>query len=448
MKGVVERMKNRKLTLGILVVILSLSVIFAGCGQKTSSTGNETNAPAANKAAEPIVLGVATALGNAEGADSLRTAQLAVEEINAAGGVEIGGVKRPLKIESIDTREGEPGTPITDALTALEKLILEKKPVAIVVGGYRSEALLSSMDLIAKYKIPLITATAMTAEFEKKIQSDRAKYKYIFRTGANVQALVGMLTKTFSYIGQTFNINKVYIINEDLIWAKGTTGALEKWAKASGWEVIGHDTYPSGSSDFSSSVNKAKAGGAQLIVPIFDMPQAGVLLKQIKTMKVPALIAGYITPASTAGGWKTFNNDIEGMINFNYELGSMATKAIPKSLTFQESYAKKYGEAVRDKLSGHGPGPAYENVYILADAIKRAGSLDGDALASAIEKTDMDGIIGKMKFNEDHQLIFNSNPAEGVVGVAFQWVAPGKRVIVYPDNIAESKIELPAYMKK
>lgn len=441
-------MKNRKLYLGILVAVLSLSVIFAGCGQKNSTTSNETNTPAANQSAEPIVLGVATALGNAEGADSLRTAQLAVDEINAAGGVEIGGVKRPFKIESIDTREGEPGTPITEALNALEKLILEKKPVAIVVGGYRSEALLSSMDLIAKYKIPLITTTAMTAEFEKKIQSDRAKYKYVFRTGANVQALVGMLTKTFGYIGETFKFNKIYIINEDLVWAKGTTGALEKWAKANGWEVVGHDSYPSGSSDFSASVNKAKSSGAQLIVPIFDMPQAGVLLKQIKTAKIPALIAGYISPASTAGGWKTFNNAIEGMVNFNYELGSMTTKAIPKSLTFQENYTKKYGAAVTEKLSGHGPGPAYENVYILADAIKRAGSLDGDALASAVEKTDMDGIIGKMKFNEDHQLIFNNNPAEGVVSVAFQWEAPGKRVIVYPDNLADKKIELPSYMKK
>jgi branched-chain amino acid transport system substrate-binding protein len=136
------------------------------------------------------------------------------------------------------------------------------------------------------------------------------------------------------------------------------------------------------------------------------------------------------------------------LINFNFELGSIATKAIPKSLTFQESYAKKYGETVREKLSGHGAGPAYENVYILADAIKRTGSLDGDALASAIEKTDMEGIIGKMKFNEDHQLIYNNNPAEGVVSVAFQWVAPGTRVIVYPDNLAERQIELPSYMKK
>lgn len=441
-------MKNRKLNLGILVVVLSLSVIFAGCGQKKSTAGNETNAPATSKSAQPIILGAATALGNAEGADSLRAAQLAVDEINAAGGVEIGGVKRPFKIEIIDTREGEAGMPITEALNALEKLILEKKPVAIAVGGYRSEVLLTSMDLMAKHKIPLITSTAMTAEFEKKMQSDRAKYKYVFRTGANVQALVGMLTNTFTYIGDTFKFRKMYIINEDLLWANGTSGVLEKWAKNNGWEVVGHDSYPSGSSDFSSSINKAKNGGAQLIVTIFDMPQAGVLLKQIKTAKVPALIAGYISPASTAGAWKTFNNAIEGMINFNFELGSIATKKIPKTLTFQENYTKKYGVAFMEKLSGHGAGPAYENIYILADAIKRAGSLDGDALASAIEKTDMDGIMGKMKFNEDHQLIFSSDPAKGAVGAAFQWVAPGERVIVYPQKLIEKEIELPSYMQK
>jgi len=135
------------------LVILALFLLFAGI----------------SAAEEPIVIGVPTALGSIEGRDGWMAIQMAVEEINAKGGVLVGGKRRPLKAYSIDTREHEPGIPVHDALTAVEKLILEKKPHAIVLGAFRSEILLASMDLIAKYKLPYICSIAMTPVFQKKI---------------------------------------------------------------------------------------------------------------------------------------------------------------------------------------------------------------------------------------------------------------------------------------
>jgi branched-chain amino acid transport system substrate-binding protein len=67
--------------------------------------------------------------------------QMAVEEINAKGGVQVGATKHLLRAYSIDTREHEPGIPVHDALTAAEKLILERKPHAIALGNFRSEVL-------------------------------------------------------------------------------------------------------------------------------------------------------------------------------------------------------------------------------------------------------------------------------------------------------------------
>ena len=67
------------------------------------------------------------------GWDAERAIQLAVEEINAGGGVMVGGQKRPFKIETIDTRDLEPGVPVSEALLAVEKLILEKKADFIVL---------------------------------------------------------------------------------------------------------------------------------------------------------------------------------------------------------------------------------------------------------------------------------------------------------------------------
>jgi len=83
------------------------------------------------KPGDPIVIGVPTALGSIEGRDGWMAIQMAVEEINAKGGVQVGSNKHQLRAYSIDTREHEPGIPVQDALTATEKLILERKPHAI-----------------------------------------------------------------------------------------------------------------------------------------------------------------------------------------------------------------------------------------------------------------------------------------------------------------------------
>ena len=88
-------------------------------------------------AAEPIVVGVSTSLGFLEGKESLKAVQMAVEEINAAGGVSVGMTKRDLKVESIDLRDAAPGVPVPEALLGIEKIILEKKPAALVVGPFR-----------------------------------------------------------------------------------------------------------------------------------------------------------------------------------------------------------------------------------------------------------------------------------------------------------------------
>jgi branched-chain amino acid transport system substrate-binding protein len=104
------------------------------------------------RAAEPIVIGVATSLGSLEGKESIKAVQLAVDEINAAGGVKVGGGTRPFKVESIDLRDSDPGVPVPEALLGLEKIILEKKPTALLVGPFRSEALIAGMDILSKYK--------------------------------------------------------------------------------------------------------------------------------------------------------------------------------------------------------------------------------------------------------------------------------------------------------
>lgn len=397
-------------------------------------------------AAEPIVIGVPTSLGFLEGKESHKAVQMAVSEINASGGVMVGGEKRPFKVVAADLRDAAAGVPVPEALLGLEKLILEQKPTAILVGPFRSEALLAGMDIFAKYKTPMLGTIAMAPDSEAKIKSDPAKYKYVFRVSLNVIYWAKLLGGTMATLKKDFGFDKVYIMNQDVAWARGTAGAMEKKVYPSlGYEVLGHDQYPTGFSDYSAALMKAKAKGANVLFTCFDMPESGVLVKQWKSLKVPALIAGFISPMAGEAAWGTFNGKIGGLMNAIFELGNIPSQKYAPARNFYNNYKKTYGKGIQ---SGHGPAPSYESVYILKEAIERAGSLDPDAIVAEIEKTDRKGVMGRIRFDEGHQVVYGTDPAETAVGAFFQWTDDGKRKIVYPKSLAEGEIVLPSWVKK
>ncbi len=396
------------------------------------------------KAAEPIVIGVPTSLGFLEGFESVNAMTLAIEEINAKGGVSVGGVKRPFKIEKIDLRDAAPGVPVPEALLGLEKLILEKKPHAIVVGPFRSEALLAGMDIIAKYKVPMLGTIAMSPASEKKIIEDRERYKYIFRVCLNAKHLIQYLAGSMALLKKEFGFSKVFLMHQDVAWARATAGLMGKiYFQKAGWTIVGQEAYPTGSGDYSSGLMKVRQQGAQVILPIFDMPQSGILVRQWGQMRVPAILAGFVSPLAGPEAWTRFYKKIDGAMNAIFEVGNIPTKKVSQSRAFWRNYRKRWGREIQ---SGHGPAPSYDAVYVLAEAIERAGSLETDALVAALEKTDRMGAIGRIRFDKGHQVTFGTDPNEAALGAVVQW-RKGKRVIVFPDSLAEKKVELPAWMK-
>jgi branched-chain amino acid transport system substrate-binding protein len=249
------------------------------------------------------------------------------------------------------------------------------------------------------------------------------------------------------FLAKEFGFNKAYLVVQDTLWAQATGKGLNAWYEKNNWQVGGFDAYPLGASDFSSTLIKVRAKKAQVIVPIFDMPQSGILLKQARAMKMPALMCGFISPVAPGDAWKVFEGEVDGMVNFLFEIGPIAVKAVPKSVEFNKNFGKRWGEKAQVQLSGHGPGPSYDSVYIMADAITRAGSLDPDAIVGALETTDMEGVVGRIKFAKDHQVVYGTDPKESALGCAFQWRKPGVRVPVFPELVAEDKIQLPSSMK-
>ena len=396
-------------------------------------------------AAEPIILGVPTSLGFLEGKEGLDCINIAVDEINRSGGVNVGGVQRPFKVVAIDARGAEPGVPVSEVIKVHKKLILEDKAHIIAYGSFRSECALACMDVVGKYKIPMLLGTAMSPAMEKKVKTNYDKYKYTFRVCLNAIYLVKYLGGAMGYMGKQFGFNKVFIINQDVAWARATGDIMIKAVfNKMGWKVIGRQAYPTGASDFSAALMKAKAQGAQVILPIFDMPQSGILVKQWKSMRIPAVLAGFISPLAGPAAWKSFDKKIDGAMNAIFEIGNIPCPKVPKSVEFFNKYKKRYGKPIE---AGHSPAPAYETIYILKEAIERAGSLDGDKLVVELEKTDRHGAMGRIRFNDGHQVIYGTDPNETAMGCMMQWTKTGERVIVFPESIAEAKIQLPEGLK-
>ncbi len=399
-------------------------------------------------AQKPIVLGAPLAMAFLYGWDADKAFKLAVEEINAAGGVKVGQEKRPFALEVIDTRDLEPGVPVSEALLAVEKLILEKKVDFIVGGPVRSEAALAAMPLLVKNKkISILTTGALTPKYSEIIASDPEKYKYLFRISGEAKWMVmGELVPCLEGIGKQYGLDRLMILVQDVAHARAGGAILKKVMSSKGWKVLGDPVvFPTGTTDYSMALQEAKKQNAQVMIIWMDMPESSILLKQWNDMKVPALPFGTILAAAEQPGfWKATEGKGEYCMANVVNAGNVPCQATPWTMKFVDAYKKKYGL----EPEGYGTSSSYMAVYTLKDAIERAGTLDSDKVAEALRKTDLMGVYGRIRFDpKTNQVIPSLDPKEGAVGTIFQWQA-GKRIVVFPETIATGKVLLPPWMKK
>jgi branched-chain amino acid transport system substrate-binding protein len=400
-------------------------------------------------AAKPIILGCPLSTAFLYGWDAERAITLAVEEINAAGGVNVAGKKRPFKVEVIDTRDLEPGVPVSEALLVVEKLILGKKADFIIGGPVRSEAAMAAMDLLSKYKkVSILTTGVLTPKYHARVAKEYDKFKYCFRiTGEAVWMVTGEIIPCLIDIGKRFQVDRLFIMIQDVAHARGGGGLIAKIMAKKGWHVIGApEIYPTGTTDFSMGLIKAKREKAQVILIWMDMPETSILLKQWYDMKIPALPFGSIIAAAEQPGfWKATEGKGEYCLANVVNAGNAPCNATPWTMKFVKAYQKRWNI----EPEGYGTSTSYMAPYVLKDAIERAGSLKSDAIVKALEEIDMMGVYGRIRFDpkkKDHQVIPSVDPEEGAVGTIFQWQA-AKRIVVFPKKIAMGEIQLPPWMK-
>lgn len=394
---------------------------------------------------EPIVIGAPIPRASTYGQNGERSMILAMEEINAAGGIKVGTIKRPIKLEIVDTRDEEPGVPTSEVLLAIEKLILDKKVKILAGGPTMSECCLAALDLYPKYKvISIVNIGCWTPGWHAKTGKDIKHYKYSFRLSGNVAYWIPNIVTLLNNIKEKYGFTKMYITIAEAAHCKAAGAAVEKGAVAGGWEIVGKEVHPLATTDFSMMLRDVRRSGAQVLFIWDHTPEALSLVNQWQEMKIPAAAIGFVGPTEDPVMWKQTSGKVAYLVEFAGEGGTLPGQKITYlTEPFFNAFKKRWGEEPR----GTGNVPSYTVLYMLKDAIERTGSLDVDALVTAIEQTDMITVGGRLRFDKsNHQAIYGTDPKESLMPQLLQW-QDGKRVCIWPPKIATGEYKLPPWMK-
>jgi branched-chain amino acid transport system substrate-binding protein len=392
---------------------------------------------------KPIIVGAPVPRASAYGQNGERGMILAAEEINAAGGVNVAGAMSPLKLEIIDTRDEEPGVPTSEVLLAIEKLILQKKSDVIVGGPCMSECGMAAMDLYARYKIiDIVSIGCYTPSWDQKVGSDLEKYKYSFRASGSVKSYIKEGLDLLNQIKGKFGFNKMFVSIDDSLMCRKAAGIVEKLAVKGGWEIVGRDKHPIGTTDYSMALSECKKSGAQVLFMWAYSPETSILLKQWADMEVPALPLGFIGAAEDPGFWKATAGKGAYTVVTLSETGNVPNNLMPQTMKFYNNFEKRWNVPPRST----GCVSAYEALYVLKDAVERAGTLKKDPLIAALEKTNLPAVRGTIRFDANHQIIYGYDPKTSVLGCWVQW-QDGERVQIFPEVAATGSIKMPPWLK-
>ncbi len=393
---------------------------------------------------KPIIIGAPVPRASAYGQNGERGMILAAEEINAAGGVKIGGSMRPIQLEIIDTRDEEPGVPTSEVLLAIEKLILQKKVDMLAGGPCMSECGMAALDLYARYKaLDMVSIGCYTPGWDQKVSTDLEKYKFSFRESGSVKWYVKEAIDLLHKIKTEFGFAKMFISIDDSAMCRAAAKIVEDLAIKDGWQIVGQDKHPIGATDYSAALNDCKKSGAQVLFIWAYAPETSILLKQWADMEVPALPVGFIGAAEDPGFWQATNGKGAYTVVTLSEAGNVPGNVTPLTMKFYESFKKKWGVPPRST----GCVSAYEALFVLKDAIERANTLDKEALITALTKTNLSAVRGTIRFDQNHQVVYGYDPKTSVLGCWVQW-QNGERVCIFPDAAATGKIQMPPWLKK
>jgi branched-chain amino acid transport system substrate-binding protein len=328
----------------------------------------------------PIVIGVSTpSTGPLSVASEWEMwgVNLAVEEINAAGGL----LGRKVETMVLDNKCNP-----AEGVNVANKLV-EAKVVAIE-GAHCSSVHLASMKIIADAKIPMITGIASNQQITDLAGPGRNEYAFRISPGdgAMMDALVG-------YLGKKKIFKTVAIVGEDTDFGRGGADSFKAVAAKAGVEIVSTDIHPQNTPDFTSILTRLQQRKPDGIATFQTSTDSINFLRQAMQvgLKIPYTgrieLGGRNQPIIDAGGME---HSISAW-TYNAEIDSPLNKAFVAKI--QERHKSK------PYLQTWG---GYDAMRIIFEAIKAANSTDGPKVKDAIKNLTFTNVMGKVVKFDDH----------------------------------------------
>jgi len=367
-------MRSTALRLGVLA-LASLLIVSTAPPRSVAAAG------------EPILIGATVSesgpgatLGRPE-ADSI---QMAVDEINKAGGVN----GRQLQATILDDESNA-----TTAVNNTRKLL--DQHVVAIIGSSLTQTSLAMIPLATAAKIPMISLASSS-----QVIQPIADRQWIFKMPITDFHVAQVMQEYMRKKKQT----KVSVIYRDDDYGKTGLSHFNDAGKRFGFEVLNAEAINARASDATTQLTHVKAAGPQAIVAWTTLPSAGVIIKAYKELGLSYPI--YYSDGSATG---VFPQQAGAALNGAYIASTKINVAdtLPNSdpqkkilVHYIDAFVKGYPKDAPVSIFG---GFGYDSVYVLKQAIQRAKGTDGEKLRQALEHTDYLGVTGQFRMSAgDH----------------------------------------------
>jgi len=378
---------------------------------------------------------------------------LAAEEINAAGGVD----GRELELLFADTAMN-PAT----GIGAVQDLVITQG-AEFLVGLFRSEVTVSIAQQIYRFGVPLLISGATDPAATDMVAQNYDNFKYIFRVmfnggflGANMLEMTkGFLAKELLANGVLPN-NRVAVVAEDLIWTVPIADQLKAKLPQMGFELVGEPIRIAvGTTDFAPILTQIANSGAATTLTIFSDPTMVPFVATWAQMQTPTALFGVNVPFQNPDTCRAIGGLAQWMVEMDLTGGR--AEITEKTIPFFDAYMKKFKkEPVSASFF------TYDTIYLLADAIARAGKTDPNSVIPALEATDWEGATGRIQFYTDpaeiEQVRASLNPYVGphdakygpefIYPVHVEFVEECQKEVVWPAERRTAEYQLPPWMQR
>ena len=363
-------------------------------------------ASAAHAADGPIVIGVPVGLSGANSVVApsvVQEAQLAVDEINASGGV----LGRKLALEVADDASGAAG-----AQKAFDSLIYGKK-VDVLISMETSAARNAGLPAVTKGKTPYI----YTSFYE-----GHSCNKYLYVDAWVPEQQVPPIVDNFKAKGA----KTYFLIGSDYAFGRGMLGFARAYAEKTGGKVLGEEYLPMDGTDWTSIISKLKEAKPDALITSTAGGAPNVTLT--KQMRAAGIDIPYANLAVDEGTAKSMGPDATGIyLSASYVTGIDS----PENKKFLAAAEKKFGAELKtpNDLSV----PEYEAVYLYKLAVEKAGTTEASKVIEALPTVTFTGPRGAIQMNKQHHapltMYLGQVQADGSVKVAakFDNVDPGEQ---------------------